>query len=174
MIELFAAEGPNGRFLPADILEFAWSAAAFGVVFLALIVKVLPLMKKGLAARSERIRDELVEAERARVDAEAELSALRSKLGSAEAEQERITSEARDTAEQVKADLIARADADAVDAKGKANAELSASTGQASADIQAAAAAQAAAATESVVSANLDQATQSDLIDRYIEQVNAT
>ncbi len=174
MIGLFAAEGPNGRFFPADILEFAWSAAAFGVVFLALIVKVLPLMKKGLAARSERIRDELVEAERARVDAEAELSALRSKLGSAEEEQARITSEAQETAAKVKTDLIARADADAVDAKGKANAELSASTGQASADIQAAAAAQAAAATESVVNANLDQATQSDLIDRYIEQVNAT
>ena len=174
MISLFAAEGPNGRFFPADILEFAWSAAAFGVVFLALLVKVLPLMKKGLSDRSERIRDELVEAERARVDAEAELSALRSKLGSAEAEQERITSEARDTAEQVKADLIARADADAVDAKGKASAELSASTGQATADIQAAAASQAAAATESVVNANLDQSTHTDLIDRYIEQVNAT
>ena len=143
MIGIFAAEGPNGRFFPADILEFAWSAAAFGVVFLALIVKVLPLITKGLAARSERIRDELVEAERARVDAEAELSALRSKLGSAEEEQARITSEAQETAAKVKTDLIARADADAVDAKGKANAELSASTGQASADIQAAAAAQA-------------------------------
>ena len=131
-------------------------------------------MKKGLSDRSDRIRDELVEAERARVDAEAELSALRSKLGSAEAEQERITSEARDTAEQVKADLIARADADADEAKGKATAELSASTGQAAADIQAAAAAQATAATESVVNANLDPATHADLIDRYIEQVNAS
>ena len=174
MISILAAEGPNGRFFPADILEFAWSAAAFGVVFLALIVKVLPLMKKGLAARSERIRDELVEAERARVDAEAELSALRSKLGSADAEQQRITAEAQETAAKVKADLISRADADAVDAKGKATAELSASTGQAAADIQAAAAAQAAAATESVVNANLDQGTHAELIDRYIEQVNAS
>ncbi len=174
MVQLLAAEGPNGRFFPADILEFAWSAAAFGIVFLALVVKLLPVMKKGLAARSENIRDELVEAERARVDAEAELSALRSKLGSAEAEQERITSEARDTAAQVKTDLMARADADAVDAKGKATAELTASTGQASADIQAAAAAQAAAATESVVNANLDSATHADLIDAYIEQVNAS
>lgn len=174
MIGILAAEGPNGVWLPADIKEFAWSAAAFGIVLLLLITKVLPVAKKGLADRSERIRDELVEAERARVDAEAELSALRSKLGSAEDEQARITAEAKETAEKVKADLIARADADAVGAKGKADAELSASSGQAAADIQAAAAAQAASAAESVVNANLDDATHAELIDRYIEQVSAS
>jgi len=174
VISILAAEGPNGVWLPADVKEFAWSAAAFGIVFIALVTKVLPLIKKGLSDRSERIRDELVEAERGRVDAEAELSALRSKLGSAEVEQERITSEAQTAAEKVKADLIARADADAASEKVKVNAELNASTGQATADIQAAAAAQAASATESVVNANLDQATHADLIDRYIEQVSAS
>ncbi len=174
MIGILAAEGPNGIWLPADIKEFAWSAAAFGIVALLLVTKVLPLIRKGLSDRSERIRDELVESERARVDAEAELSALRSKLGSADDEKERIIAEAHETAGKVKADLISRADADALDAKGKADAEMSASTGQASADIQAAAAAQAAAATESVVNANLDDSTHAELIDRYIEQVSAS
>ena len=171
MIELFAVEGPNGRFLPADVLEFAWSAAAFGIVSLALIVKVLPLMKKVLSDRSDRIRDELVEAERARVDAEAELSALRSKLGDADAEAARIREEAGTTAETVKADLIAQADSDAADARAKANTEVSASTGQATADIQSVVAEQAAAAAESVVKSNLDDATQAELIDSYIQQV---
>ena len=174
MISLFAAEGPNGVWLPSDVKEFWWSAAAFGIVFALLLWKLLPVITSGLAARSDRIRAEMVEAERARLDAEAELSELRSKLGSAEAEQERITSAARDTAEQVKADLIARADADAAEAKTKANNELAVSSGQAAADIQAVVANQATEATESVVLANLDDQTHSDLIDRDIEQVSGS
>jgi len=171
MYALFAAEGPNGRFLPSDIKEFWWSSAAFLVVLTLMIVKLLPLMKQAMADRSDRIREELVEAERARVEAESELSALRSKLGDADTEAARIREEATGTAKTVKADLIARADADAADVKARADVEVSASTGQASADIQAAVASQAAVAAESVVNANLDEATHASLIDSYIEQV---
>lgn len=171
MYALLAAEGPNGRFLPSDIKEFWWSAAAFGVVFGLMLWKLLPVIKDAMAARSDRIREEIVDAERAKVEAESELSALRSKLGDADAEASRIRDDASKTAETVKADLIARADADAVDAKAKAKIEVSASTGQASADIQSAVAVQAAAAAESVVNANLDDATHASLIDSYIEQV---
>lgn len=174
IVELLAAEGPNGRFLPADIKEFWWSAAAFTIVVLLMAWKLLPVFKKGMADRSAAIRDGLVDAERARVDAEAELSALRTKLGDADAEAARIVAEAQEQAGTVKADLIARADADAVTARERATAELSATTGQASADIQSAVAAQAAAAAESVVTANLDQSTHADLIDRYIEQVSGS
>ena len=169
-----AAEGPNGMFLPADIKEFWWSAAAFTIVMLLMIRKVLPAVKKGMTDRSAGIRDGLVDAERARVDAEAELSALRTKLGDADVEASRIISTAREQAGTVKADLIARADADALTAREKAQVELSASTGQASADIQTAVASQAASAAESVVNANLDQATHADLIDRYIEEVSGS
>jgi F-type H+-transporting ATPase subunit b len=174
MLNLIAAEGPNGRFLPADIKEFWWSTAAFLVVLTLIIWKLLPLIKKAMSDRSDRIRDGLVEAERARVGAEAELSALRSKLGDADAEAARIVEAAHEQAGTVKADLIERADAEAADARAKAAIEVSASTGQASADIQASVAAQAAAAAESVVNANLDQSTHVDLIDRYIEQVSGS
>lgn len=171
MYSLLAAEGPNGRFLPSDIKEFWWSSAAFAVVLGLMIWKLLPVIKGAMSARSDRIREELVEAERAKVEAESELSSLRSKLGDADAEADRIREEAVGTAKKVKADLIARADADAAEAKAKANVEASASTGQASADIQAVVASQAAAAAESVINANLDDATHTSLIDSYIEQV---
>lgn len=174
MIHLIAAEGPNGRFLPSDIKEFWWSAAAFLVVFTLIVWKLVPLIRQAMADRSAAIRDGLDEAERTRLEAEAELNALRVKLGDADAEASRIIEGAREAADSVKADLIARADADAVAAREKASIEVSASTGQASADIQAAIAAQAADAAESVVNANLDQATHADLIDRYIEQVSGS
>lgn len=174
MMSILAAEGPNGAWLPADVLEFAWSAAAFGVVFIALILKVLPMIRKVLAARSEGIRKEIEDAKRARVNAEAELSELRNKLGSAEDEKQRLALEGQNTAKQVKADLIARADEDAATARTRANAELAASSGQATADIQAVIADQATTATESVVKANLDDQTHADLIDRYIQQVSGS
>ncbi len=174
MISILAAEGPNYRFLPADFREFAWAAGAFAIVALLLIWKVLPSIKAGLSGRSDRIRDELVEAERARVDAEAELSALRSKLGSADDEQARIAAEAAETAERVKADLMARADEDAETAKQRAAVELAASSGQASADLQTAVAGQATLAAESVVMSNLDDATHDDLINQYIEKVSGS
>ena len=174
MLQLLAAEGPNGRFLPSDIKEFWWSTAAFCVVVALILWKLLPVIKAGLSGRSERIQEEIVASERARVEAESELSTLRSKLGNADAEAKRITEEAQTTAETVKADLIARADADAVDLRSKAELELAASSGAASADIQSVVAEQATKATESVVTANLDSQTQSDLIDRYIEQVSGS
>lgn len=174
MLALLAAEGPNGRFLPADIKEFWWSTAAFVIVFSLIVWKLLPLIKAAMVGRSDRIRQEIVDAERAKVEAESELSSLRSKLGDADAETARIRAEAETTAETVKADLISRAEAEAVDAKSKASIEISASAGQAAEDIQAAVAAQAADAAESVVAANLDQATHADLIDRYIEEVSGS
>ena len=174
MLHILAVEGPNGRFLPSDIKEFWWSTIAFSIVMALLIWKALPIVKAGLSGRSERIQEEIVASERARVEAEAELSSLRSKLGNADAEAQRITEEARSTAETVRADLIARADADAIDVRAKANVELAASTGAASADIQAEVAEQATRATESVVKSNLDDKTYADLIDRYIDQVGGS
>jgi len=171
MFALLAAEGPNYRFLPADMREFWWAASAFLVIFLLLVWKLLPTIKAAMSARSDRIREEIVDAERAKVEAESELSMLRSKLGDSDAEAARIREDAEKTAETVKADLIARADAEATDITAKANVEMSASAGQATADIQSAVAAQAATVAESVVHANLDDATHASLIDSYIEQV---
>lgn len=170
LLSILAAEGDNGRFIPADPKEFFWSAGAFLIVAGLLAWKVLPLAKKGLADRSANIQAEMVEAERAKVEAESELSSLRSKLGDVDAEAARIKQEAHKTAETMKAELISKADADAADSKTKAQAEVSGGA-VAAADVQAAVAEQAATAAESVVTANLDASTHADLIDRYIEQV---
>jgi len=174
LLSILAAEGPNGRFIPSDVKEFWWSTAAFLVVLSLILWKLLPVIKKGMADRSDRIRAELVEAERARVEAEAELSTLKTKLGDAGAESQRIISNAHEQAATMKAELIARADGEASDARAKAEAEISTSQGQVTSDIQAAVAAQAAEAAESVVRANLDSSTHTDLIDRYIQEVSTS
>ena len=171
---VFAAEGPNGWFIPSDIKEFWWATAAFLVVLALMVWKLLPIVRKAMAERSDRIRDELAAAEQERLDAEADLSSLRSRLADADAERERIVSQAGEQAGRIRADLISRAEAEAADARAKAEIEVAASHDQATADIQAAVAAQAIDAAESVVSAELDAATHDQLIDSYIQQVRST
>jgi len=174
MISLLAAEGPNGWFLPADPKEFWWATAAFLVVFALMVWKLLPVIRKAMSDRSDRIRGELAAAEQERLDAEAELSSLRSRLADADAERERIVGQAGEQAERIKADLISRAEAEATDARAKAEIEVAASRDQTTADIQAAVAAQAIDAAERVVTAELDSTTHDQLIDSYIQQVRST
>jgi F-type H+-transporting ATPase subunit b len=171
---LFAAEGPNGWFFPSDIKEFWWATAAFLVVLALMLWKLLPVVRSAMAARSDRIRDELAAAEQARHDAEAELAALRAKLADADTESARIVSEAGDHAARIRADLVARAEVEAAEARTKAEIEVAASRDQVTADIHTAVAAQAIEAAEKVVAAELDEATHGQLIDRYIEQVRST
>ena len=168
---LFAAEGPNKFFLPADINEFYWGSIAFLVVLFFFVTKGLPLIKKAMAARSENIAADISAAEAARSDAEANVAELSANLGNAEEESAAIVEQANADAAKLKADLMARAEADVAAAKERAAAEIEATKGQALADLRAEAAARAAAAAEAVVGANLDASTQNDLVEAYISQV---
>ena len=174
MIALLAAEGPNGWFIPADPKEFWWGSAAFLIVVGLMAWKLLPLVRTAMADRSDRIRNDLAAAEKARHDAEAELAELRTKLDDADTESARIVRDAGAQAERIKADLISRAEAEVADARAKAELEVHASHDQATHDIQAAVAAQAVEAAEQVVAAELDQSTHDQLIDSYIEQVRSS
>jgi len=162
---------PNGFWLPHDINEVIWGSLAFLIIFALLWVKALPPAKTAMAARSERIEKELTDAETARTAAEAELTDLRSKLANAEQERQRIITEARESAETLQAQLVARAadDAAAIRARGTADAE--AAKHQAIADLQAEVAALAMGAAEAVVTQSMDDSTQQSLIDGYIDQV---
>ncbi len=77
------------------------------------------------------------------------------------------------TAASLKAQLQAKAEQDAAELVARATADVEASKGQALADLQADAASLALGAAEAVVNRNLDAATQTDLIERYISQVGA-
>lgn len=174
MIGIFAAEGPNGNWIPGDPNEFYWGTAAFLIIFAVFVAKGLPAIKAAMQANTAKVEGELAAAESAKAEAEAELEALTSSLGDAGAEAEAIVSEAREQATRLEADLIARAEADVAAARDRAAIEVSAQREQALADLRAAVAAQARTATEAVVRNNLDDATQRALIDDYISSVSAS
>ena len=174
MIGIFAAEGPNGNWIPGDINEFYWGSVAFLLIVAVFIWKGLPGVKAAMKAQTAKVESELAAAEQAKAEAESELASLQSSLGDAGAEAEAIVAEAREQATRLEADLIARAETDVAEAKERARIEVAAQRDQALADLRAAVAAQAQTAADAVVRNNLDDATQASLIDDYIAAVSAS
>jgi F-type H+-transporting ATPase subunit b len=173
---ILAAEGAehaNG-FLLGELKETIVSGIASVILFSLLWWKTAPLAKKALGDRTARIAKELEDAEKARVDAETKLSDVQGRIANAEQERQRILVEARQTAEALKNQIVAKAEEEAVTIKSRAVADLEASKGQAVADLQSEVAALAMGAAEAIIAKALDAQTQTDLIDGYISQVGAS
>jgi F-type H+-transporting ATPase subunit b len=124
--------------------------------------------------RSERIANQIAQAEADRKAAEAEVASLRQDLGNSDAEAARIVADARERSEVLRADLMARAEAEVNEAKHRARVEIEASKSQALADLRAEVAAMTLRATEAVVAQSLTPETRSELVDQYIEQVGTS
>lgn len=171
MLNLLAAEGPNGSWIPSDVNEFYWGAAAFSVIFILFLVKGLPAIKTMMQGQTAAVETQLADAAQAKADAEAELASLQASLGDADAEAAAIIEDARSQATKLEADLVAKATADVAAAKERSELEIAAQREQALADLRVAVAEQARVAADAVVMNNLDDATQSSLIDDYISAV---
>ena len=85
----------------------------------------------------------------------------------------RLLSEARATAEAVKAQIIARAEEEAAALVERARTDALAAREQAATDLQAEIAGLALGAAEAIVHDSLDDATQAALVDSYIAGVSA-
>jgi F-type H+-transporting ATPase subunit b len=173
-LAFFAAEGPNGYFLPSDPREAFWAAMAFFVVVGLLVWKAGPLITGGLADRTAGIERDLEEARQARADAESALTASSADLPDVSAEEARIRAEAKETAAKLKADMVSKAEADATAMVERGRADVAARRRQAQADLAADVAEMTRTAAEAVVMDGLDAGAQSDLIDTYINQVSGT
>ncbi len=154
--------------------EIVWAAIAFVLVFSLLAWKAWPAIKKALQAREDKIRGDLEHAESVRTQAETELADYRRQLADARNEAGRIIEEARQAAEQVRKDLIARAEADAAAIRAKAAEDSRAAGERALADVQAQVGDISIELAERIVQHNLDRATQIQLIENYINEVGGT
>ena len=167
-IQVIAAEGPNGRFVPSDPKEMYWAIAAFAVIFLFFLRKGLPLVKEALSKGQADAVADATAAETAIAESRAKIAEVTAQLGDAEAESSRIMSEAQETAKQLRVDSANRTQQLVNDMWAKAQSDVESMKAQATADIQAEVAAQAVGAAEQVVHASLDDAGKSALVDSYI------
>lgn len=171
LLSIVAAEG-NGVHLAHDIREVFWGSLAFLVVVGLIVWKGAPAIRNGLASRTQRIEAQLAEARSRRDAAEAALSASTSDLPDLGVEESRLRSEAETTAARLKADLIAKAEADADAVRERGKVDVGNRKRQARADLQSEIADATRQAAEVMVRHELDDRAQADLIDAYINQVS--
>jgi F-type H+-transporting ATPase subunit b len=170
--ELKECQQSPKKFLP-ETNEIIWGSIFFAVVAVMMWKFAVPAMKKGMAARSERIAVEIQRAEEARTGAEAQRAEFERLLGDAGAERERMLASAREQAEVLQRDLVARAESDAADVRQRAQDDTRLLVDRARADLQAQVASLSVQLAQLLVERSLDEQTQQGLVDRYIEQLSS-
>lgn len=153
--------------------EIVWAVIAFAIVFGLLAWKAWPAIKKALKDREDRIRGDLERAEGARVEAEQSLEEYRHQLAEARTEANAIVEQAREAADQVRRDLIARAEADAAELRARAADDIRLATERAMSELHGKVAQLSIDLAEKVIEQNLDRDAQVRLIENYINQVGS-
>lgn len=164
-------EAPN-PLLP-EINEVIWGAVGFFTVLGFMMWKGVPAIKATMSARSERIAGDLSAAEAQKAEATAVLTQYQAQLADARTESARIIEEARQSADEVRAGLVAKAEADVAELRAKAATDIESAKAQAVTDLRGEVAALAIGAAEQVVGRNLDRDANVALVEAYINQVGA-
>ncbi|MGH9215254.1 MAG: F0F1 ATP synthase subunit B [Acidimicrobiales bacterium] len=164
-------EAPN-PILPATS-ELVWGSISFAVLLFLLYKFAYPQVKQMMNNRTERIRSDLQTAETAKGEAEQVLAEYRAQLNDARAEAGRIIEEARQAADRIKRDQEARLQTELAELRARAVADIDSAKAQAVSDLRSEVAQLAIGAAETVVQRSLDEATQTQLIEDYINQVAA-
>src|SRR5216683_2533555 len=99
----------TSRFILPNRDELLWGSVAFGLLLFLMLKYVFPPMQKILAQRTQRIRESIESADRAKGDAERLLDEYRQQLAEARGESQKIIDEAKRTAEAMRQDLVRRA-----------------------------------------------------------------
>jgi F-type H+-transporting ATPase subunit b len=160
---------------PSPILpatnELIWGGISFTLLLLLMWKFALPGIKKGMEARTERIRADLDQADSAKSEAEQVLDQYRAQLADAKSEAARIIEESRQAADAIKRDQEQRLQTELAEMRTRAQADVEAAKSQAIGDLRNEVAQLAIRAAEIVVEKNLDSATQTQLVENYINQL---
>lgn len=151
--------------------EIIWGSAAFLVLLLAAWKWGVPAVKNMEAAREERIRNDLERAETARTEAESEKEQYLAQIADARNEAGRIIEEARQAAEQVRRDTVARAEAEAAEVRARAQEDARLAADRAMSELRGRVGELSIQLAEKIVERNLDRNTQMDLVNSFIDQV---
>lgn len=150
--------------------EIIWGSLAFLVLLVAMWKWGVPAVRNMEKAREDRIRGDLEAAERARSEAEAEKQRWDAQLAGSRDEAGRIIDEARQAAERVRQDLIARAEDEAREIRERAQADIANQRTQAMAQLRDEVAALSIDLAGRIVERNLDDDTNRRLVESFIDQ----
>jgi F-type H+-transporting ATPase subunit b len=154
-----------------SVPELVWGISSFLIVFLLMWKYAFPSVKKGMDARTERIRESISTAEQAKTDAQSVLDEYQRQLADAKNESNRIIEDARQTADALRRDLMARAEADAAEVRSRATADIEAAKDRAMEELRSQMTQLTFQLTELVVKRNIDRDANTRLVDDYITSI---
>ena len=174
---LIAAEGHDID--PARSEHWLWPAEAeliYGSIASIIIFTLLykfagPAVKRYFADRTSSIQGELDSSAAAKSEAEAEAAQIRQAAGDIDTERQRLFAEADAQAEQLLVDGRERLDAEISELEARADTDIAALAGRAGDELRAEISGLATAATERLLAGGLDDTTEQELIEDFIQKV---
>ena len=148
--------------------ELIAGIVAFAIVFFFVWKWALPAINRTLEARQQAIVGRLEEAEKTKAEAGTLLANYEKQLSDARNRGNQIIEEARRTADQMKTDILARAQSEGDALLAKARQEAATEKARALAEARQEVANMTIDLAEIVVEKNLDRATQVALVESYI------
>ena len=154
--------------------EIIYGTIASLIIFALLYKFAGPPVRKGLIARTERIQAELDASATALAEAEAEAAEIRQALGNIEEERERLLAVADTEAEALLTDGRARLELEIAELESRAAADLEAAASRSGDELRGEIIRVASAVVDDVVVEALDDATQQELVESFIQRVGAS
>ncbi len=154
-----------------ETAELIAGIIAFAIVFFFTWRWAMPTIKKTLQARQEAVAGELAGAEKAKVEAESLVSDYKSQLAEAKTDANRIIEEAREAAELMRSDIVAKAEDEANQVLAKAQSEAEAEKSRALAEARSQVGEISVDLAEKIVGESLDADAHSDLVERYLAEL---
>jgi F-type H+-transporting ATPase subunit b len=175
MLHHLAAASSSPNPLVPNWTEVIVGAIAFLIVFVALWKVLLPRIMKTLDERTDAIEGGLQRAEEAQADANRMVEQYKAQLAEARHDAARQREQAIEEAAQIKAELIADANAEAARIREAAHAQIDADRQQAFASLRAEVGTLAVQLASKIVGESLDdEARQSRVVDRFLADLEAS
>ena len=170
-ISLLAGEGTLNPLIP-HTAEIVVGFIAFTLLFLVLKSKVVPMFEKAYAARTEAIEGGIERAEKAQLEAQRALVQYNEQLSSAQGEAAKLREDARIQGAAILEELRTKAQEEAARITAAAHASIEAERQQAVTSLRNEVGALAVELASKIVGEALDdQARQSRIVDRFIEDL---
>lgn len=171
---VLAAGYESHHWLLPENFEIIYGGLSSVIVISSLVKFAGPMAKKALAARTEKIQNEIDSARNAKAAAEQEAVQIRTALGDIEAERSRILAEADQQAAALLTDGRARIEAEMKDIEAKAMADIANASSRVGDELRAEIVRLSSIATDRVVRNALDERAQQNLIEDFISKVGVS
>lgn len=175
MTALLAADpAETHHWLLPETSEIIYGGIASVLVIAGLVKFALPMFKKSLAARTERIQKELDASAEDFAAAQSDAANIRRALGDIGSERNRLLNEARAQADAMLADGRARLATEIAEMEARAAADVATVAARSGDELRAEMARVSASAIDAVVPSVLDDAAHQSLIENFIQKVGAS